>query len=208
MKTLKDRTCYLPDTVLQEQFSGSLNKVELLCEQYKEEIVSGFLHVFSEVVQKAKISQDKGQKGKIRYLLFSCLHSSIFMKTYWVRFSLMDSLFYNDGSETEAYWDAGRLYEFFLFDVKQIGEKVWGNGPRIREYEMDWIRYAYAPYYHRLAKMFIETMIGELSLEKNLSPFLEPERREEKMLVLFGEYMGRADILCSIGKGEGWSESI
>ena len=95
MKTLKDRTCYLPDTVLQEQFSGSLNKVELLCEQYKEEIVSGFLHVFSEVVQKAKISQDKGQKGKIRYLLFSCLHSSIFMKTYWVRFSLMDSLFYN-----------------------------------------------------------------------------------------------------------------
>ena len=67
--------------------------------------------------------------------------------------------------------------------------------PRIRSYETDEIRYLYAPYYHGMVKTFIEEMTAGIVGNPE-----KPSDREEQgqVMILFGEYMGEADILCRV----------
>jgi len=61
------------------------------------------------------------------------------------------------------YWDAGDIYRLFERDIKEIQRGMAFKIPRIRSYEADEIRYAYAPYYHGMAKEFIRDMIAEIA---------------------------------------------
>ena len=80
---------------------------------------------------------------------------------------------------------------------KEIGKHI----PRIREYEADYIRYAYAPYYHGIARDFIQSMLEEVIPEANFLP--KRVDMEERVQILFGEYMGQADVLFTLGEEAG-----
>lgn len=144
-----------------------------------------------------QIIRDGGKESleQIRYLLFSCLHSSIFSKKYLVRMELAGEELYLKEPLTVVYWDAGDIYRLFERDIESIRRGMDFKIPRIRSYEVDEIRYAYAPYYHGMAKEFIREMMA--GIVENIN---EPTNREEQeqIAILFGEYMGEADVLCRV----------
>ena len=184
--------------ILPEQFSKSSRSITLHCEKHSKEIVHTFLDAFKTAVEQTTILQDQKKKGKVRYILFSHLYSSIFLQRYLIRIDLMDHAFYSDSSQAVSYWDARDIYQLFEEDVEAIREEMGKIFPRIHEYEADFIRYAYAPYYHGVTKAFLLAMLEETLPERNFLP--QQDRLESFVSILFGEYMGEADILFQLGE--------
>lgn len=197
MKERKDEIMKVVAELIPELFEESSAETVLFCEKKSSEIVDGFLEVFAKVLEQAvqKTKEDGGRK--IQYLLFSYLHSSIFLKKYLIRIDLMGSEFYMEEPLATSYWDAGDIYSHFEKDITEMARKMAGRVPRLREYEVDYIRYAYAPYYHRMAEELIREMMRGI-LESSRKPY--EDAGEESIKILFGEYMGEADILYNIGK--------
>ena len=181
-----------------EQFEKSSAETTRRCEEKSSEMAEGFLRAFEKAAEQAICGKKADSGSEVRYLLFSWLHSSIFLKRYLIRIDLMGQGFYNEPPLAISYWDAGEIYFLFEKDIEEISGKVRKKVPRIRRYEGDYMRYAYAPYYHRMTKGFIREMMEEI-----LADGQEPGRDgvgEKEVRILFGEYMGEADILFNIGK--------
>lgn len=174
------------------QFEKSSRETVLFCEDESSRITDSFLNAFMDVIRQAVGRNQENDSENVEYLLFSCLHSSIFLRKYLIRVDLMGAGLYSEEPMGTTYWDAGDIYRLFERDIEEIRRKVTGAVPRLREYETDDIRYAYAPYYHSLAREFIKEMTGAM-----LEGAKEQQEKEtgKKVKILFGEYMGEADIL-------------
>ncbi|MFV0239098.1 MAG: hypothetical protein ACK5H4_03525 [Lacrimispora sphenoides] len=198
MKNRKNEFMKAINLIMPEQFSKSSRRIVLSCEENSREMAHSFVEAFKVAMEQAVNLQDRKEKGNVGYILFSHLYSSMFLKQYLIRIDLMDRGFYSDTAQSMSYWDAGNIYHLFEEDVEAIRKELERDFPRIREYETDSIRYAYATYYHRLAKTFIQAILEEALPEKGFLP--EQARLENRVSILFGEYMGEADVLFKLGE--------
>ncbi len=198
MNNRKNEFMKAMEQIIPEQFSKSSRRIVLFCEENSSETVHAFVEAFREAAEQAIILQDRKEKGKVGYILFSHLYSSMFLKRYLIRIDFMDQSFYSDTARSVSYWDARSIYHLFEEDVEAIRLELGRHIPRIREYETDYIRYAYVPYYHRLTKSFIQAILEEALPEKCFLP--ERARLESRVRILFGEYMGDADVLFTLGE--------
>lgn len=179
-----------------KQFLKSSRETELYCEEHSGEMVHTFLGALEEAVEQTRMLQKNRGKGKIQSVLFSHLYSSMFLRQYKIRIDMMDSQFYNDSVSSVSYWDACGIYRLFEEDIGAIREQLCQCVPRIREYEVDYIRYAYMPYYHSMAKAFVQAMVEEVFAEGfYVGGGMECEK---EVRFLFGEYMGQAEIFYSL----------
>ncbi len=185
--------------VFLEQFHKSSQETVLFCEQHSREVAGSFLDAFYGAVNHASLLQAGQKKNKIKYLQFSHLYSSVFSEQYLVRIDVMDERFYSDPSETESYWNADCIYRLFGEDIRQIRKRLEWQVPRMKEYEADYLRYAYAPLYHSLLKAFLKSMLEALT--ENPGSWKKEESWEDNARILFGEYMGQADVLFTLSKG-------
>lgn len=184
--------------LLAEQFEKSIAETVLICEQKSSQLAGSFLDALGKVFEKDTAGKGEERGGEAQYLLFSCLHSSIFLKRYLIQIELMGKEMYGSEPLAAASWDAGDIYGLFERDVEELKEKVRKKVPRIREYETDYIRYTYALYYHRMAKAFIREMLEAVLESRQVSS--GDRQGETKMRILFGEYMGEADVLFTVGR--------
>jgi len=195
MSDRKEKIIEVAERLIPEIWQKSSLETGLFCEERSRELAEGFLSAIEQGIRQ--IVRDVGKEGleQIRYLLFSCLHSSIFLKKYLIRLELSGSELYLKEPMAEVYWDAGDIYRLFERDVENIQRGMAFQIPRIRNYEVDEIRYAYAPYYHGMAKEFISEMMagimGNCDEQTN-------EEEQEQIVILFGEYMGEADVLYRV----------
>lgn len=199
MKECREKIVEAAGKLFPGQFEKSVRETMQLSEKRSGKIVEGFLKAFEEVMGQASCKAEEDRDDKAGYLLFSCLHSSIFLKKYLIRIDLMGQGFYHDEPLGTSYWDAGDIYRFFERDIKEIRRKLVEKNPRIRGYELDGIRYAYAPYYHRIAKAFVREMLEEM-LGGMKEDGQEDSEAEKQVRILFGEYMGEADLLFIVGR--------
>ena len=195
--------------LLAQQFEKSSAETVLACEQKSRQMADGFLaaigKVLAEGTEKVENAKGTGGAGEDQYLIFSCLHSSIFLKNYLIQIELMGKEMYGEEPLASGCWDAGELYRLFERDVEEVKGQVRKRVPRIKEYETDYIRYAYAPFYHRMVKAFIREMLGAaLERTENTADIENPEdiqtlrgdiRWKGQVKILFEEYMGEADLL-------------
>ncbi len=195
--------------LLAQQFEKSSAETILACEQKSCQMADGFLaaigKVLAEGAGEGKNAERTGGAGEDQYLIFSCLHSSIFLKNYLIQIELMGKEMYGEEILASGCWDAGELYRLFERDVEELKGQVRKRVPRIKEYETDYIRYAYAPFYHRMAKAFIREMLGAALEEtenaagtehaEDISELRGGIRESGQVKILFGEYMGEADLL-------------
>lgn len=184
------------EELLAEQFEKSSAETVLICEQKSSQLAGSFLDALGKVFEKEIAGKGEERGGEEQYLLFSCLHSSIFLKRYLIQIELMGKEMYGSEPLAAASWDAGDIYGLFERDVEELKGMVCKRVPRIKEYETDYIRYAYAPYYHRMAKAFIREMLEAVLEGRQVSP--GDRQGETKMRILFGEYMGEADVLFTV----------
>lgn len=200
MKYSREEVREAAELIIPELFSKSSADTIRYCEAHKKELVSGFLEAFQAAVGQAVSCQKQGEKGNVKYILFSHLYSSMFLRSYKIRIDLMDERFYNDTAQAVSYWDAGGIYCLFEEDIQTIRQEVEKKVFRIYEYEVDDIRYLYYPCYHQLARSFLQAVLEAALPEKNFLP--EQVRGDGMLIVSFGEYMGTSEILLTWGAGE------
>lgn len=186
--------------ILPVQFDKSCEKITANCEAHSQEMVSELLTAIKQVMERTAALQKLGEKGKLRYLMFSYLHSGMFLGRDIIRVDAMDQGFYSDPAESAAYLNLNGIYGCFEEDITEIEKEMSKVFPRIQEYEVDLIRYEYEIYYHQTAREFLKVMLAELDEETLLAGI----EREDKVQILFGEYMDSADVLLSMkGGGNG-----
>lgn len=195
MSDRREKILKVAESLIPEIWQKSSKEISLLCEERSRELAEGFLLAIEQGIRQ--IVREAGKEGleKIRYLLFSCLQSSIFLKKYLIRLEFSGPELYLRAPMAEGYWDAGDIYRLFERDIEAIQRGMTSRIPRIRSYEVDEIRYAYAPYYHGMAKEFISEMmagiVGNCTEETG-------REKQEQLMILFGEYMGEADVLYRV----------
>lgn len=195
MSDRKEKIIEVAENLIPEIWQKSSIETGLFCEERSRELAEGFLSTIEQGIRQ--IIRDVGKEGleQIHYLLFSCLHSSIFLKKYLIRLDLSGPELYLKAPMAEVYWDAGEIYRLFERDIEDIQRGMAFRIPRIRSYEVDEIRYAYAPYYHGMAKEFISEMMAGIVGNCDESTGRE---EQEQVMILFGEYMGEADVLYRV----------
>lgn len=197
MSERKDEIMKVIDELIPELYKESSTETVCLCERKSSEIIGGFLKELAKIFEQAAKKLKEDSHSKIKYLLFSYLHSSIFLKKYLIRIDLMGHEFYMEEPIATSYWDAGDIYSHFDHDIEEMAQKTAKRIPRLRGYEVDYIRYAYAPYYHRMAEELIREIVGGI-LESSHKAY--EDEGEEHIKILFGEYMGEANLLYIVGK--------
>ena len=202
MSERREKILEVTGNMFSEQFEKSSTETVLHCEKESSRIIEGLLKALGEVISQAFCKEEKNN-AKVQYLLFSCLHSSIFLQKYLIRIDLMGEGLYNDNPLGTSYWDGEDIYCLFEKDISEFRRRMEGKVPRIRAYEMNYVRYAYAPYYHRMTKAFISEMLeemldGALACEAETRTVQENTKEEGQIKIMFGEYMGEADILFDI----------
>lgn len=195
MSDRKEKILEVVDSLIPEIWQKSSKETGLFCEEKSVELVEGFLSAIERGIRQ--IIRDVGKEGmeQIRYFLFSYLHSSIFLRKYLIRLELAGDELYLKEPLAEVYWDAGDIYRLLERDIEEIQKGMEFKVPRIRSYEVDEIRYAYAPYYHGMAKEFIREMmagiVGDCDDQTD-------EEEKDQVVILFGEYMGEAEVLYRV----------
>ncbi len=201
MRNREEEFMKIVDPVLSEHFQKSSQETIRFCEQHSREVAGSFLDAFYGVVNRAFLLQTRQEKGKIKYLQFSHLYSSLFLKKYLMRIDVWDERLYSDTSGEEVYWNVDCIYQLFEEDIRKIKKRIEWSIPRIREYETDYIRYAYASFYHGLMKALLKNMLEALLMDN--PDFWEKEGAwEDEVQILFGEYMGQADVLYTLSRGD------
>lgn len=192
MSDRKEKILEVVDSLIPEIWQKSSIETGLFCEEKSVELVEGFLSAIERGIRQ--IIRDVGKEGmeQIRYFLFSYLHSSIFLRKYLIRLELAGDELYLKEPLAEVYWDAGDIYRLLERDIEEIQKGMEFKVPRIRSYEVDEIRYAYAPYYHGMAKEFIREMMAGIVGDCD---YRTDEEEKDQVVILFGEYMGEAEVL-------------
>lgn len=192
MSDRKEKILEVVDSLIPEIWQKSSIETGLFCEEKSVELVEGFLSVIEQGIRQ--IIRVVGKEGmeQIRYFLFSYLHSSIFLRKYLIRLELAGDELYLKEPLAEVYWDAGDIYRLLERDIEEIQKGMEFKVPRIRSYEVDEIRYAYAPYYHGMVKEIIREMIAGIVGDCDNQT---DEEGQDQIAILFGEYMGEAEIL-------------
>lgn len=194
MNERADKIMKVAGRFIPEIWQQSIIETERFCGERSPELAQGFLTAMEKGFRQAAQAGQENME-QLRYLQFSCLHSSIFLGRYLIRIDLMGMELYLKEPFAEVYWDAGDIYRLFERDIEDIRRRAAHEIPRIRSYEVDDIRYAYAPYYHRMVKAFIREMLAGMVEGHGR---IECRKEEEQVVILFGEYMGETDVLCQI----------
>ncbi len=195
MSDRKEKILEVVDSLIPEIWQKSSIETGLFCEEKSVELVEGFLSVIEQGIRQ--IIRVVGKEGmeQIRYFLFSYLHSSIFLRKYLIRLELAGDELYLKEPLAEVYWDAGDIYRLLERDIEEIQKGMEFKVPRIRSYEVDEIRYAYAPYYHGMVKEIIREMIAGIVGDCDNQT---DEEGQDQIAILFGEYMGEAEVLYRV----------
>lgn len=168
MRNRKEEIMKAAKPIFIEQFHKSSQKIILFCEQHSQEVVNSFLESFYEALDNASLLQNRKKKNKIKYIQLSHLYSSLFLKQYLLRIDVRDERFYGDISEAESYWNADCIYHLFEEDIQEVKKRIEWSIPRIKEYEIDTLRYTYVPFYHGLMKAFLKNMFEVLMENSDL----------------------------------------
>ena len=88
MSDRKEKIIEVAEGLIPDIWQRSSMETGQFCEKRSRELAEGFLLVIEQGIRQ--IIRDGGKESleQIRYLLFSCLHSSIFSKKYLVRMEL------------------------------------------------------------------------------------------------------------------------
>ncbi len=190
----KERLAECMKELLPLQFEMSGVAVTQYCSEHAWEVASEVLTGLSTAIEQAVRLQQEKKKGAVKYVIFSCLYSGMFLQRDRIRVDILDERFYGDEAEAAVYLDLNGIYQNFETDIKQLYTQAVKAIFQIQRYEMDYIRFEYMMYYHRMAKAFIKAVLEETEVS-----FLFADAVYcDEVNVLFGGYMDEADYLLTL----------
>lgn len=144
-----------------------------------------------EVIQEAVKAQGQNKKGKIRYLTFNFLKSSLLMDKVEFYIEVLDEGFYLDEYEAAAYYCPSFLQDKFIDDLSYLYRIVRGKFIRLQSHELTAIKEQYAGYYFSVVYKLVQNLLGQITDEIVKSGI----GISECFMIIFGEYMEQAAIV-------------
>lgn len=158
-----------------------------------EQLTKGFYQSFIQLCQKISDMQGQGGKGKIAYLHYSLLYTSLMQEQNRYRVEAFDQNWYLDQQECVVDYDASWAY-CFLHEVSQwmnVERKKYVG--RITSYDIDLLKRMEAFKYG----MFVEALAKRAIKQAVASPEFAAIDKEEVVRISIGEYKDHSQpIYC------------
>lgn len=177
---------YLPERYekskksIKEYYHESAEKI---CEELEKNICHGILEC-------------KKLGKRINHIVVSILYSSSLTKSYELQIAFLDNRIYLDDVPVYEYWVPEFIFKNIEDDLQFLKKMASADIPRIKEYEMEPIRYTYVLNHYFLVLLYIKQVIPgiieKLSVQHNVM--------EKKIMVSFGRYMEKGVLLYQGGK--------
>lgn len=157
----------------------------------KEHIDEGLKFAFESLCKEAITLQNRNAKGKIKYIYFSFLRTSIMGNTSFYRLDAYDEKWFLDKQECFVMWDADFIFRNLFNHIKELQTKTGGYARKITPIDIEEIKFCEALKYHTLTMEFLKEMIPML---------IEGEAYKEMVktpdiTILAGEFMDLSEPL-------------
>lgn len=167
-----------------EIFQKSREKIIPEYQENREKMLENLKDILRYLFMEAYIMQEDGRKKAVRIIGFFYLHSSLLTGSHKYLISLYDEAFYLDQNEVSSSYFPTFLISYFLSDIQLLEAYIRKRYIRIRNYEMERIKFLHIQQYHELMKNIFCDVLGEI---KSL-PEYQIMKKSEKPLFLYGGY--------------------
>lgn len=179
-----------------------INKNNRILGDKNKELKLEFYSKLNKLIDEQVIHQNNGDQNKIKHISLCRLISSCYTGSYESYLWLSNSQLYYDNYKSYVYWKPAFIYDSIDNDMMEIEKLLRVRFVHIEAYELfalkrklildDWI--TFEKYFCNLVK----ASKGEI-INSSL-------KVEDEILILYGDYMERLQIIGRIGitKGEGY----
>lgn len=170
---------------LKDTFENNILNLQSIIQKNKREWTLALTEKFQQNFFRAEKKKDKNKKGKLRYITFSVLLTSILTGKYSLGINFYDEKFYLDEAEVFGEFELDYISDFVSKDMEAI--KTWLRNKQILYNESDLFEMKKV-----LALNYTTVWVKELKDEilccLNKSEF-NHENLADKINVTFGSYL-------------------
>ena len=176
---------------MEERFQESGSSIQKKLEERGNEFWNGMRGKIERVFVQVKDLQEKGQKGKIAYLICSFTQCGVHLNRMLLRIEALDEGFYLDEQETADCYDLQLLQDAYQGDMAFLHQKVSEKFIRVQNYELDEVSKVYSEYYNVLMYRIMKS-IGSLIMRTVSESGV---RVSDSLRIMYGEYMGSVAVI-------------
>lgn len=189
----RERLLGTADELQKELFEKRIRMLE--AEYGKEESRRAVIQVFEKAaVRWMTAHADPGHMERAASLRVTYLFSSILMRSYEFKLSLLGEEFWLEEEPVTVAWKPPFFFEYFEEDMKLIVKELRSSFPRLCRAEEDAVRLKCADYYLaaacKLCKDLAEEIMGS-------NEFIKVDKTDD-FFVFFGKFQGEGEKLWNI----------
>lgn len=176
-----------------DRYKDEFGKIIEKYKSDKDSIEKELILKFDLVCKEATKLQQKELKGKIKYIYFSLLRTSLLENKGEWRIDLYDEKWFLDKEECSINIDLDFIYHSLFNHMEELLEKKNEYGRNITAMDIENIKIKEANIYHVLTSEFLKSLIEKFI---KISSYEEMKKTED-IMILAGEYMDEVKIIYS-----------
>lgn len=176
---------------MEDRFQESGSSIQKKLEEQGDAFWNGIHEKIERIFVQVKGLQERGQKGKIAYLVCSFMQCGVHLNRMLIRIEALDEGFYLDEQETADSYDLQLLQDAYQGDMEFLRQKVRERFIRVQNYELDEVSKVYSEYYNALMYRIIKSMGGLIMHTVSESGV----GLSDNFQIMYGEYMGSAAVI-------------
>lgn len=180
---------------MEECFLKSCQYVQAEMDTYADKTWKELRDTIYGILLEAGILQKQNKKGDIQYLAFHFMQYGMYMDKLEMRIEVLDDRFYLDEEEAAGYYRPAFLLNRYLADLDFLYRKAGESFIRLQDYELEKVKEEYANFFSAILFQMMKGLSGlimELVKESGI-------RITDRFMMIYGEYMECAVILCEEG---------
>ena len=135
--------------------------------------------------------QQEETKGAVHFLGICYCKSSIYTRNFELKLDFYAKDFYLDEAESSVYWNPDFLTNYLVSDIAYFEKKIRQCVPRVRTFEIQQYLIGYMNNYMHILEEFLKQRLPEVLDQLSFKEL----KVEDKIMIFFGEYMGRFSVL-------------
>lgn len=174
-----------------DRWETEFDRIGEIYENNKSTIKEDLKSKFASVCKFGISLQEQGIKGKIQYIYFSLLRTSLLENKGEFRIDLYDERWFLDKGECSVNINLDFIYTSLFKHMEELKEKKKERGRTITDMDIEEIMFLESNLYHILAVEFLRNVIEEL-LEV---PSYKELGKSEDIKIMAGEFRDEADLI-------------
>lgn len=183
---------------VENRFYEEISKIYEEFENKRDLIKEDILSKFKEGCIKALELQKKDLKGKIKYIYFSYLRTSIVEDKSTYRIDFFDDKWFMDKEECSVDFNMDFIYKPLFNHIEELKEKKSEYGRTITDMDIEKIKLKEADKYNNIALRILDGLTDDFI---SCDEYKEMSRSEE-IHIFAGEYMDKVRVLYEESKKE------